>query len=497
MNPDILERVLSCDSLPTLPAVGVRVLELTSDENVSIRDIAQTIQNDQALAAKVVRTVNSSFFGLRRPCTSINQAIVMLGLSAVKTLALGFSLVSTISGQEGEGSFDFPAYWRRSLYSGIGARVIAREARVGGEEECFLGGLLQDVGVVALYRTLGAEYGALLARAAGNHRVLAELERTHLEIQHGDVGAMLAARWKLPDELVMPIKYHERPSAAPVAHLARVRAVALGNTAADVLTADEAAGPLSRFVSRAKEWFGIPPGRAEEILTGITAATREVSSLLSVDPGDIADAAAIVRRARERLATMSLPAEEEVSAAKPEERDPVTGLPARIPFDRTLVAAFEQARAGMTPLTLVFVEVQGLEEMARTHGAAAAEGALRAAGSALAEEFRGAGGLAFRHGPSMLAVVAAKADRVVVERAAEAARRRIVATPVEVQGAGVPKRLAVSVSAGLAWVDGFTLGKFRDVGELASFAESALHAARLAGRNTLRVYAPAPPAAAA
>lgn len=494
MNPDILERVLSCDSLPTLPAVGVRVLELTSDENVSIRDIAQTIQNDQALAAKVVRTVNSSFFGLRRPCTSINQAIVMLGLSAVKTLALGFSLVSTISGQEGEGSFDFPAYWRRSLYSGIGARVIAREARVGGEEECFLGGLLQDVGVVALYRTLGAEYGALLARAAGNHRVLAELERTHLEIQHGDVGAMLAARWKLPDELVMPIKYHERPNAAPAAHLPRVRAVALGNIAADVLMAPEPAGPLLRFCTRAEEWFGLGRGRAEEILKNIAQATREVSRLLEVNAGKIPDAEEILRRAQERLRQITLPAEaEDQTPDEPADRDAATGLAGRQTFDRTLVAAFEQCRTGAAPLSLALVEVMGLEEMARTHGPAAAEAALAMAAASLRDEFRIVGGHAFRHGLATLAVVTARGDRTAVERAAEAARRRIVGTLVQVGG----KRLAVGVSAGLVWVDGLTLGKFADAGELAAFTDSALRAAKLAGRNTLRVYVPTPPAAAA
>lgn len=511
MNPDILERVLSCDSLPTLPAVGVRVIELAQDPNVSMRPIAETIRHDQALAAKVLRTVNSSFFGLRKPCTSIDQAIVLLGLSAIKTLALGFSLVSSISqtnaaaGGSGGGEFDYATYWRRSLYTGIAARVIAREARLaraagGGvscEEECFLGGLLQDVGMVALSRALKSEYATLLLRSRGDHRELARLEMAAFEIQHPDVGALLAARWRLPDELVMPIKYHERPSAAPVAHLARVRAVALGNTAADVMMAAEPAGPLTRFLARAKEWFGIEAGRAEEILTGITAATREVSRLLQVDPGEVADAATIVRRARERLASMSLPAEADAAAVRPEERDPVTGLPLRTPFDRTLVAAFEQARAGLTPLTLAFVEIQGLEDMARTHGPDAAEGALRIAGAALAEEFRAAGGLAFRHGPTMLAVLAPRTDRVIVERAAEAARRRIVATPVEIAGPGVPKRLAVAVSAGLAWVDGVTLGKFKDVGELASFAESALRAAKLAGRNTLRVYAPAPPAAAA
>ncbi len=97
MNPEILDKVLACKQLPSLPAVAMRVLELSGQENVSFKEIADTITNDQGLSSKVLRTVNSSFYALRKPCASINQSIVMLGLSAVKTLALGFSLVGSIA----------------------------------------------------------------------------------------------------------------------------------------------------------------------------------------------------------------------------------------------------------------------------------------------------------------------------------------------------------------------------------------------------------------
>ena len=98
MNQDVLERILQCQTLPSLPAVAIRILELTSDLNVSIAELARTIENDQGLTAKILRTVNSSFYGLRKPCPTIHQAVVILGLSAVKSLALGFSLVTSIKG---------------------------------------------------------------------------------------------------------------------------------------------------------------------------------------------------------------------------------------------------------------------------------------------------------------------------------------------------------------------------------------------------------------
>src|SRR5579862_3133213 len=114
MNQELMDRILRCPSLPTLPAVAVRVIELTSNAGVSLDELAGVIQHDQALTTKILRTVNSSFYGLRRPCSNISQSLVMLGLSTVKSLALSFSLVTTLHGTQAEG-FDYVSYWRRGL----------------------------------------------------------------------------------------------------------------------------------------------------------------------------------------------------------------------------------------------------------------------------------------------------------------------------------------------------------------------------------------------
>src|SRR5205085_10088557 len=184
-NKDVLDRILRCTSLPTLPAVAVRVIELTSNSNVSLDELAGVIQNDQALAAKILKTVNSSFYGLRRPCSNIGQSLVMLGLSSVKSLALSFSLVSSL-GSRADAGFDFISYWRRGLYTAVAAKSIARVAGVLQEDESFLGGLLQDIGMVALHRALGERYEGLLAHAGRDHYALARLELADLDLQHAD-----------------------------------------------------------------------------------------------------------------------------------------------------------------------------------------------------------------------------------------------------------------------------------------------------------------------
>jgi len=304
MHNETIERVLSCEQLPSLPAVASRVIELTSDQDVDMKVLATTIQHDQALSAKVLRTINSSYFGLRTKCTSISQALVLLGLSAVKSLTLGFSLVDAISARRLDG-FDYVAFWRRGLYTGVGAREIARHARTGWEDEVFLGGLLQDIGVVAMYQALGSDYADIVRSTNGDHGELVARELAAFDVQHPEIGAMLAARWKLPDELVLPIRYHERPTAAPMPVRDKVRAIALGNMVHDVLTSDRPGVELGVYEEHARLWLKLSVRECAQLIREISAGAAEVADLFQLDTGEQADVEEILAAAEERLVEAS------------------------------------------------------------------------------------------------------------------------------------------------------------------------------------------------
>jgi len=501
MNPEVLEQVLSCKTLPSIPAVAARVIELTKDNNVSMKALAETITNDQGLAAKVLRTVNSSFYGMRQKCSSISQAIVMLGLSAVKTLALGFSLVSAITNVESEG-FDHVSYWRRSLYSGIAAKLIAKDAKIGFEEECFLGGLLQDVGVFALQQAFGAGYRAITDRCEGDHRLLVKFELEELEAQHPDIGALMANRWKLPEELVMPVKYHERPTAAPTQYLKIVRAVGLGNVAADVLTNPSPLAALRRFYQLAEQWFGLSIAQSDDILKRITAATKEVSSLLQVETGQTADISGILSAAGKQLQTMQIVGTERAED-DPEENaeigadvDDLTGLPSRRRFDQTMIAAFEQARAGIGPLSVAIFEIDGLEGINQEYGTDAEDSVVINVAKRIKDAFKGTGALVCCYEGHQFAVALPKTDKLKAVLAAEKARTRIAASPVEIiAGRNAPPQLGVTASVGVTTADRDVLNRFDDVGGLTKITEQAVRAAQRAGPSSMRVYTPTSAAA--
>src|ERR1700683_4524785 len=149
MNADLVTRIQQCPNLPSLPTIAVQVLDLSAKPGVDIAEIARIISKDPALSTKILRTVNSSFYGRSQHVGTISHALVILGLQSVKTLVLGFSLVTTLRKSKSKG-FKHLQYWRRSIYAATAARTIAIKFNIVQQEEAFLAALLQDIGMLVL-----------------------------------------------------------------------------------------------------------------------------------------------------------------------------------------------------------------------------------------------------------------------------------------------------------------------------------------------------------
>src|ERR1051325_8093208 len=111
MNEQLVEKIKQCPTLPSLPSIAIQVLELAQKAEVDIPEIARIISKDAAMSSKILKTVNSSFYGRRQSISTISHALVILGLQSVKTLVLGFSLVNGLSQSSSKG-FNHVKYWR-------------------------------------------------------------------------------------------------------------------------------------------------------------------------------------------------------------------------------------------------------------------------------------------------------------------------------------------------------------------------------------------------
>lgn len=170
-----LEQILSHGSVPTLPVVAMQLLQMTSNPDVSLKEIAGLIQSDPGLASKVLKTVNSSFYGLPKPCPSIERAIVILGLKAIKSLLLGFSMVN-LTKDMGE-QLDLGDFWKHTILAAVGARQIAQDIGMPEPDEVFAAALMQDIGVLAMLAVCTEQYAPLIIETRGNHAKLLDLEQ--------------------------------------------------------------------------------------------------------------------------------------------------------------------------------------------------------------------------------------------------------------------------------------------------------------------------------
>jgi len=209
----IIETIEQIGSLPTIPVVAQHVMALAGNERSSMRQIAEVIAQDQALAAKVLKVVNSAHYGLRQSVGTLPLALTILGVREIMHLVLGISVISAFPDAPDSDLFSQRSLWRTSARCACVARKLAHStglAHLGSE--AFLAGLVRDIGVVVLHQYLHTDFMRIAHSAERDGLALPEAEARHLGATHAGIGAWLAGEWAFPAPLVEAIALHHCPS---------------------------------------------------------------------------------------------------------------------------------------------------------------------------------------------------------------------------------------------------------------------------------------------
>ncbi|NCQ35401.1 HDOD domain-containing protein, partial [bacterium] len=191
-------------NLPPLPEVTRQLLLVIGDEDSSAQDVSKVLASDQALAGKVLKLVNSSFYGVQQEVTTISRAVVMLGFTGVRNLALGFGSISAL--QKLGGDLDMQHFWAHAVANGAAAQIMAPLAnRRTDPEEAFLAGLMHDIGAYVLATAVPESYGPIL-ELPGPKRM--DAEREMCGMTHAQVGQGLLKFWDLPTDFTKAARFH-------------------------------------------------------------------------------------------------------------------------------------------------------------------------------------------------------------------------------------------------------------------------------------------------
>ncbi|MGR9051054.1 MAG: HDOD domain-containing protein [Gammaproteobacteria bacterium] len=212
---ELTAKMLVEDSIKlyTLPDVYFQVREMIHDQRFSSTDIGKVIAKDPALSMRLLKIVNSSFYGFQSRIDTISRAITIVGMDELHNLVLATSVVDTFNNIPDD-LIDMVDFWYQSINCAIIAKLLAKKCAILHEERLFLAGLLHDIGALVIYSKF-PEQAALILLEAGQNRVkLAKLEQGYFGFNRAEVGGELAVFWGLPESLSEAIFYQFKPDAA-------------------------------------------------------------------------------------------------------------------------------------------------------------------------------------------------------------------------------------------------------------------------------------------
>jgi HD-like signal output (HDOD) protein len=182
--------------LPTLPEVAVQLNGLLDCPETTVEEVGDTIKQDQAIVGKMLRLVNSSFYGLGKQVTSVPRAVVILGFNMIRNALISVSIIDSMKGFGG-GGVDLKAFWRHAISCAVIGRHLSIRSRIGFPEEAFTVGIVHDIGKLVLAKYFPGEFSEIMLGVAAG-KTFYEAEPGVVPAHHNEIGAYLAGRWGLP-----------------------------------------------------------------------------------------------------------------------------------------------------------------------------------------------------------------------------------------------------------------------------------------------------------
>lgn len=208
----VQQAITEISHIATLPEVTLKIIRLVEDPESTASDLNQVISNDPALGARILKVVNSAFYGLPGQIGSINRAIVLLGLNAVKNIAIAASLAKLFRGGQISPHFNARELWKHSIAVATGTRLLAKEVGLGLPDEAFLAGLIHDLGVMVEMQARRPQFVQVIEKVHQEPGMTLRAAETELlSANHEQFGAGLCKLWKFPVSFAYVTGYHHRP----------------------------------------------------------------------------------------------------------------------------------------------------------------------------------------------------------------------------------------------------------------------------------------------
>lgn len=486
--------------LPSPPAIALKIIEAVRQADNSFDDLAQIVKSDPSLCVRVLKVANSSLYGLTQSVDSLAQAMGLIGTDALKNIALSFVIVQEFQNAP-QGSFDLGHFWRRAITAAVAADLLGKE--VGhSDQELFVSGLLQDIGVLILFLSHPTDYMAVLDNKRVSGISTAAAERELFACDHSEVGHFLLSSWNIPESISQPVHYHHTPEEADPEYTDS--ALLLGfadNIAAMYHSVSSNRRSLEVHSGLEKRW-NFSKEQTDILIDTVGERSLEILDLFSVDVGDMKPFSQIMQEANEELGSLNYSYEQMVLELKQAKqnaeqlalelqqansslrelayRDGLTGLYNFRYFQKVFEGELRRALRYGGDVSLLMVDIDFFKKVNDTFGHPVGDEVLQEVGKVIVHLVRSCDIVA-RYGGEEFAIVLPETGRKGAKVLAQRIRRGIEQEAIEADG----HPITVTISVGIASTD-MSEQKLSRVA-LIECSDQALYMAKQNGRNRVEI----------
>jgi two-component system, cell cycle response regulator len=300
-----LSRLLHDDiKLPSPPNIALQLMAEMRKDDFSFSEIARIIQFDPALTVKVLKVVNSSYYSLPRKVTNIERALAILGVHAVKNIALSFTLIDGLNLDAGD-SFNINYFWKRALVEAIGSELFAHYLQVR-DGDIFVSALLQNLGILIMHCHFHEKYSRLIEEKDRTKVPMDVLEKQTFGFNHQELCSEVLKLWGLPDTVYTPILYHHEYREAPEGFREQARVLFLSNALSSIYSDAESYDKILHFADILKNDLGISDAGLESIVDQSMDRIAEMCSNLDIPSDNIKPLSTLLQEANQGLSNLNL-----------------------------------------------------------------------------------------------------------------------------------------------------------------------------------------------
>ncbi|MDH5429560.1 MAG: GGDEF domain-containing protein [Nitrospirota bacterium] len=497
ISPELERKLRTCRGLPSPPTYALKVIELVNDPELDIDQAVKVFFLDPVIVSKILRIANSPLYANQLTVTTLQMAILVLGLNATISLALSFSLVTVLRQGKHDASLNHPLYWKRAGLAAAASRVLGIYSAWPCLEELFIAALLQDIGMLALERLCPDLYAESTLNQ-NCHTKVVDHERQQLGCSHATVGGWLLAQWRFPDRLHMAVTYSDDPLQVSLddEQTTFVRCVAGAGALANLLLNEGQDQSLQETKEKLERWLGIPGEHLPRLLEELQPVLSEVDNLFDMNMSQEVHPEDLIEMARESQLLTNLNICHEVEKLKEgtisletqyeqlknsAQRDELTKLYNRSFLDEYLNKMFKQSLRDKSTFTLGFLDLDHFKQVNDTHGHSVGDQILKATADILQAQVRGSDVVGRYGGEEFLIVLPETPPcgaEEVFHRILEAFRQ--TRHPIT-----TGQQIGVTASIGIATHS--PEHPYSTIGHLIDAADQALYQVKQHGRNSIRM----------